>query len=159
MILCGIFVFAMTMAPMFFKICTRTASSWAGVKDLPTYPRVVSTPLTLNWSFSVIGIPCRGPLRFPVSANSASSCLACSRASSKRTSVRLFVYPSQILSATWSRTEVKREMRGIYQLMCYDSPTNDISIRSIPAPGKKNIPLDICLDHLFCLELPFLQAF
>lgn len=62
MILCDKFVFAMTIAPMFFNICTRTASSRAGAKDLPTYPSVVSTPLMLNWSLTVIGIPCSGPL-------------------------------------------------------------------------------------------------
>lgn len=161
MILCGRFVFAMTIAPMFFKICTSTASSWAGAKHLPTYPKVVSTPLTLNWSFSVIGIPCRGPLSFPVSANSTSSCFACPKASSKRISVRLFVYSCKITSVSWSM-EIGTRMKDTYQLMCNHNPTEDISIWSIPTPIADmiaDIPLDICLDHLFGLELPLPQAF
>ena len=92
MILCGRFVLAMIMAPMSFNIWTRTASSRAGAKDLPTYPRVVSTPLTLNWSLRVIGIPCRGPLSFFVVAYSMSSCFACFKASSNITSVKQLVY-------------------------------------------------------------------
>ena len=80
------------IAPMFFNIWTKTASSVAGENDLPTYPIVVSRPFTLNWSLRVIGIPCKGPFICPVFLKSASRAFAWVRASAKQTSVRQFVW-------------------------------------------------------------------
>jgi len=91
MILCGKFVFASTTAPIPFSISTRTASRAAGAKARPEYPSVVSEPWTSNWSLSVMGIPCRGPIGVEWWARWASSSFARRRASLNRTSVRQLV--------------------------------------------------------------------
>jgi hypothetical protein len=59
------------------------------LKARPTYPSVLSYPWTSNWSFSVMGTPCRGPTTRPFSVKNLSSSSARCNASSKRTSVRL----------------------------------------------------------------------
>lgn len=89
MMLCGRFDLAMITAPICFKSVTRTQSCSAGLNARPTYPSVLSYPLTSNWSFKVMGTPCKGPTRRPCFSKKASSSLACCSASAKMISVRL----------------------------------------------------------------------
>lgn len=91
MMLWGTFVFAIMTAPKRRIMLTMVASSLAGENALPTYPRVESKPLTLNWSLRETGSPWKGPIGFPSRWKCSSSSRERWRASSKRTSVRQFV--------------------------------------------------------------------
>src|SRR5271154_6571554 len=61
----------------------------------PTYPMLVSTFLTWNWSFKLIGTPCRGPTVFLFFTRYSSSALASESAASKKVSCKQLVYLCQ----------------------------------------------------------------
>jgi hypothetical protein len=88
----GTFDLQYRTAPSFSSMSTSVALYSAGLFTKAVKPTVLSFPLMLKLSLSEIGRPCSGPTVWPVRWRCSSSDLACCIASSKKTSLRQFVY-------------------------------------------------------------------
>lgn len=90
----GTFVLQWITAPDSRIILTISESIFWGSLHQATNPTVVSISLMLKLSLSDTGRPCSGPTGLPEDEYSSSIFFARSMASSKRISVRQFVYSS-----------------------------------------------------------------